>query len=529
MKNMILFSWLFMSSALAFSADSTDSLMNVYKSELQKQQAYDHEKEHRITKLKAELAICPVFDRAKQYHLTDLLYQEYFSYQHDQAIVYSHQLIKVSSDMHDLAKLNESRVKLGLVLLLSDMFKEASDCIKSIDPRLLNSTVKVSYYELNYTFYRSLLLYTSDRFYVQHDSLMEVKYLDSAIAVAKPNSFEQLSAIIKLPDTARQRKTSEYLLYHTKLSPHHEAMIASYLSRFYSGKKAKDLLLLAAIDDIRTSTKETLAASLLGGIYNQENDIKTAYLFLQNAQDDARFFGSRIHEAEVATLLPYVAAKNLLLVEREKQHFQTYLLIVVAAAIITALIAFIIFFQLKNLKAKEVIIRDKNDELEKVNGKLWESSRIKEEFIGLFFKTCSSYIETLDRVKRKAQHSIKLGKYTDASAILSDIHIEREKDELYRTLDRILLTLFPNFISSFNALLKKEDQILPKAGETLTATLRIFALIRLGVSDIDTIAKILDYSVSTVYTYKVRVKAKALVPADDFEQKVMEIKFIDQL
>ena len=529
MKNIVLFLWLLMSSILAFSAESTDSLINVYKNELQKQKIYDHEKEVHIAKLKAELAICPAFDHVKQYHLIDRLYQEYFSYQHDSAIVYSHRLIKVSLDMHDLGKLNESRVKLGLVLLLSDMFKEASDCIKSIDPGSLNSTVKVSYYELNYTFYRSLLLYTSDEFYIKQDSSIEVKYLDSDISIARPNSFEQLSAIIKLPDTARQRRISEYLLYHTNLTLHQEAMIASYLSKFYNGKKAKDLLLLAAIDDIRTSTKETLAASLLGSIYNQENDIKNSYMFLQNAQDDAKFFGSRIHEAEVAAILPYVAAKNILIAEREKQHFETYLVIVVAAAIITVLIAFIIFFQLKKLKAKEVIISDKNDELEKVNGKLWESSRIKEELIGLFFKTCSSYIETLDRVKRKTQHNIKLGKYSDANAILNNIHIEKEKDQLYHTLDSIFLTLFPNFISSFNALLKKEDQIWPKASETLTATLRIFALIRLGVGELETIAKILDYSVSTVYTYKVRVKAKALVPADDFEQKIMEIKFIDEL
>jgi hypothetical protein len=185
--------------------------------------------------------------------------------------------------------------------------------------------------------------------------------------------------------------------------------------------------------------------------------------------------------------------------------------------------------QIKLIKANQRVIKEKNTELEDVNGKLWESSRIKEELIGLFFKTCSAYIETLDKVTRKTQHNIKLGKYADATTILNNVHIEKEKDRLYDTLDKVFLTLFPNFITSFNALLKKEDQIWPKKGEALNATLRIFALIRLGVNDQETIAKILDYSVSTIYTYKVRVKAKALVPADDFEQKIMEIKFIDEL
>ncbi|HMG10927.1 MAG TPA: DUF6377 domain-containing protein, partial [Mucilaginibacter sp.] len=152
---------------------------------------------------------------------------------------------------------------------------------------------------------------------------------------------------------------------------------------------------------------------------------------------------------------------------------------------------------------------------------------IKEELIGLFFKTCSSYIETLDKVKRKTQHNIKLGKYNDVNAMLNNVRIEEEKGQLYNTLDTVFLTMFPNFIAVFNGLLKKEGQIWPKSGETLNATLRIFALMRLGINNLEAIAKILDYSVSTVYTYKMRIKAKVLVPADDFEQKIMDIRFID--
>jgi DNA-binding NarL/FixJ family response regulator len=80
---------------------------------------------------------------------------------------------------------------------------------------------------------------------------------------------------------------------------------------------------------------------------------------------------------------------------------------------------------------------------------------------------------------------------------------------------------------SFNSLLKQEDQIWPEPEETLNATLRIFALMRLGVTEVESIAKILDYSISTVYTYKNRIKSKALIPPDEFEQKLMDVKFID--
>ena len=53
--------------------------------------------------------------------------------------------------------------------------------------------------------------------------------------------------------------------------------------------------------------------------------------------------------------------------------------------------------------------------------------------------------------------------------------------------------------------------------------MRIFALIRLGITDSDRIANFLDYSVHTVNTYKTRIKNRSKVDNDQFEQLIMEI------
>ena len=74
---------------------------------------------------------------------------------------------------------------------------------------------------------------------------------------------------------------------------------------------------------------------------------------------------------------------------------------------------------------------------------------------------------------------------------------------------------------------KKEDQIWPKEHEVLTTDLRIFALIRLGIFDNANIAKILEYSEKTIYVYRMRMKAKALIHGEEFEQRIMAIKAID--
>jgi len=97
---------------------------------------------------------------------------------------------------------------------------------------------------------------------------------------------------------------------------------------------------------------------------------------------------------------------------------------------------------------------------------------------------------------------------------------------LYFSFDKVFLKLFPDFITVFNSYFKEEDRIVLKEGQLMNTELRIFALIRMGIHDTEKIAKILDYSINTIYNYKARVKGKSIVPNEKFEQKIMEIQTI---
>ena len=101
--------------------------------------------------------------------------------------------------------------------------------------------------------------------------------------------------------------------------------------------------------------------------------------------------------------------------------------------------------------------------------------------------------------------------------------VEEELEKFYADFDQLFLTLYPNFVEKFNALLKPEAAILPKKGELLTTELRIFALIRMGETDSTKIAKFLNYSLTTIYNYRSRVRNNALGDKETFEQKVMKL------
>lgn len=511
----------------------SDSLLRVLRSELTRENFYDQNKGKRINLLRFELLHTDSTNFNSQFDLYSKIFEEYRSFKFDSAFVYIKRMIDISEKFQQKDHLIRSKMMMGSVLLNSGFYKEAFDVTEEIDTARLSNALKTDYLFLRARLHAGIAEYDNDAYFSRSYYKQSEKDFKNAEAVTPSNSFEKTINLAFLPDSVKHKKLTPDFFYdlitHYQLSEHSIAMVATRISYAYKGHDRILFLALAAINDIRSSTKETLAIFLLAQELFKLGKTKEAYIFTQETSRNARFYGARNRAVQIESMLPLIAGKMI----DEKQHEKDKLLIGFLTFLIVAVILFFLLViyrrQLLRIKANELMIKEKNNELESVNGKLWESSKIKEELIGLFFKTCSSYIETLDKVKHKTLHNIKLGKYKDVNLFLNNVHIEEEKGNLYNMLDTVFLTMFPNFITSFNALLKKEDQIWPKSGETLNATLRIFALIRLGINEHEAIAKILDYSVSTVYTYKTRIKSRALVPANDFERRIMEIKFIDNI
>ncbi|MDF2431387.1 MAG: hypothetical protein JWP44_1018 [Mucilaginibacter sp.] len=521
----------------AFSEGTTDSLLTQLKIELSRKKIYDDKKELRIRNLKTRLVATPKNNLNAQYTICEKLYDEYEVYQYDSAYVYTQKLINIGRLTNDVAKQHDSKLKVGFLLLSSGMFNETFDCLKQINVSLLSDSSRLKYYAIKSRAYSDLAEYNNDKFYAPFDKAESIKYADSAINLTKLNTFDRLYQLgNRQVITGDFRKPSQYyieLLDHYNLSEHHRAMVATGLSAFYTGpgqeKTQLNLLAIGAINDIRSSTKETLAIFKLGQQLYYRGNIKDAYVLIQQAMDDAQFYGARLRKLKIGAVLPIIAAQKIIATEKEKDKFLIYFLFIAVVAILIALISFIVFIQLKRLKVKEKIIEEKNIQLEKINDRLIEDTHIKEEYIGYFFNVISGYILKLEKLKRSVERKISIKKYEDVLLAVNEINIKKERETLFYTFDHVFLKIFPNFITQFNSLLKKEDQIWPKDNEVLNTDLRIFALMRLGINDNETIANILEYSVNTIYVYKMRIKAKALVHSDEFDHKIMAIKAVDVL
>lgn len=513
-----------------FAGFSQLANLDTLKAELNKKALYDKGKETNIQKLKNALA--RTSDVNRQFNLCVKLYDEYKSYQYDSAYVFAVKLQDQSRELKDRSKMYFSKIKMAFILLSSGMFKETFENLKGIDVTALDENTKIEYYSILTRAYYDVASYDNDKYYAPSYNRLANQYIDSAIALSKPDSYDKiyLTGFKKLQNGHKQEASVDFLalLNHHKLTTHQYAIVASTLSNIYTDHNQRiDLLAKAAVSDIKASTKETVALLWLSQLLYKTGDTENVYLFLQEALKDAEFYGARQRKIQINTLLPIVASEKVNYIERENTRFQIFLAAILVLTGLVIWFAIALSKQLKKLRVKEIIIDEKNIQLEHINDKLLEGTKIKEEYIGYFFNVISGYILQLEKLKRSVDTKLAIKKYDDIQIIIDKINIKQDRDNLFYTFDHVFLKIFPNFINEFNLLFKEEDQIWPKEHEVLTTDLRIFALIRMGVGDTETIAKILEYSEKTIYVYKMRIKAKAIIPGDQFDHRIMQIKAVD--
>ncbi len=513
----------------AFCSLGKDSLLRILRIEL-KNKNYDRQKEAKLKSIRISLNRDSKLSYPQLYSLYEDMMEEYTLYQFDSAHVYVRKMIDISQQHDDWYRIQESNLKLLHILTISGMFKEAYELVSRFDEETVPANLKAVYYDRKARFYEALANYNKDRYYAKQYWAEAEKQFKKMSSASPPNKFERMINLAETPGgTGHWQPSAEFYLHfitHSGLSDHGIAMVAMRLSYYYSGDDRIMFLALSAINDIRSSTKDTQAILRLGEVLYKSGDLKMAYECINKSISDAEFYSARSHKIDIQNILPLIAGKTIMETERQRDKSIIYSLIFAVIVVIVVCILFIVFIQLKKIKVSDRLISQQNDQLASINLKLMEHTRINEEYIGFFFKKSFSYISMLENLKRSVERKIKVKKFDDALEITTAVQIGRERQYLYNTLDQIFLKLLPNFIPAFNELLKPEDQIWPEKEESLNTVLRIFALIRLGVKDDETIAGILDYSVSTIYTYKIRTRAKAIIKGEEFDKRIMNIKFI---
>lgn len=529
MKIVLLFSFVFIGIA-AYPQNKPVNTLEQLNQGINKKDDFDAKKLERISKLEASLK--DISNLSTQYHIFANLYNEYKSFNYDKAFHYSQKMQQTGRLLNDPVKIADGKIKFGFILLSSGMFKETFDSLHTVNVRILPDSIKKEYYFLSARTYYDLADFDKDKYYAPIYNQRAAVYIDSAIALSAPGSYDRVYnqglKYLKMGKREEAAVNLKKLISDYQLTDHQLAVTASTLSDIYiqtgNNEEAIALLIRAAIADIKESTKEAAAMLNLAQLLHKKGDIKNAYTFINQAMNDATYYGARQRKIQVSAILMVIASEKINSVEEQRRILFIYATSLTLLIALVLLFAFIIYRQLKKLKKADKIIIETNHSLQETIHKLKEADKIKEEYIGYYFNLISEYITKLDKFKRSVNNKLVTKKFEDIEVLVNNINLKKEKEELFVNFDKAFLTLFPNFVTSFNALFSPEHQVKLQPDQLLNTDLRIFALVRLGISDTEKIASILEYSINTIYNYRTRIKSKSLIPNDDFENAILAIR-----
>ncbi len=523
-------------------ATGMDSLIHVLDSTMAVNQKFMEAKESRINSLK-QLVNQNGQSPQQQYAINALLYKEYLKFNFDSALSYISRNRELARKEQNIEWINETNFDLARIFSSSGLYYEARDILSSIDKRSLEGVQKIDYYSCFHQLYAELGLYTVLRPDARKYKILSDAYRDSLLNIIEPESDQALLLrAAMLQDEGKfdesRKINSELMSRVSKDSPEYAlyAFLRAISYRIQGNTEEQEkYLILSAISDIKNSVKDNVSLTLLAVLLYEKKEIDRAYQYIMYSLEDAKFYNSRLRYVEISKILPLISEAFRIKNERQKAQLKLYAITLTILAILLSLATAVTFIQMKRLsKARaslqsansrlNVLHKDltqANEQLKTLNNELIESNRTKEEHIGFFLNLCSTYIDKLEDFRKFVHRKVTSGQHEELFKITkSNQFLDSELKEFYTNFDNTFLHLFPTFVEDFNALLVENERIEIKMDELLTTELRIFALIRLGITDSSKIASFLRYSVNTIYNYRTRIRNKSLVPREDFERKV---------
>ncbi len=537
--------FLFFAANMAFAEANLDSLLINLDQTILRHEIYKNRREARIRGLKEKVAKTPPNSIAC-YQLNDSIYREYKSYMCDSAVLYLTKNIQIAHKLHDQEREYKSKLLLASLHAATGMYQEAVDVLGEVGREDLPVSLIRDYYACKEQVYREISGNSRDPQSISRYKDRSLVYRDSLIMMLPVDADRRIElqelALRADGDVDEALRINDARLAKIPFGTPEYALASYQRAMIYRQKedreKEKYYLALSSLSDIQSAITDHASLWMLADLLLKDGDIERAYHYIRFSWDETNRFRARSRSWQSADILSLIDKNYQATIEGKNRMLVTYLSLISVLTLLLISAIVYIYRQMKRLAEARNHLQETNEQLKVLNGELHqvnqrlqsanlelsESNQIKEEYIGRFMNLCSSYIDKLDGYRRMVHKKISSGQIEELVKITrSSKGLEVELDALYKNFDTAFLHLFPNFVVQFNSLLQEDEQVVLKKDELLNTELRIFALIRLGINDSSQIAEFLRYSVNTIYNYRAKVKNKACVSRDDFENMIREI------
>lgn len=516
---------------IPLNARELDSCLKELDQLVENKAVYTEKRAAVIDSLKMRLAYTTTLD--EKIVLANHLDLQYIVYQTDSALVYANLMLKYAKEKGDRARIVESTVNVARILDVMGQYKEALAMLDSVSDNVPERE-KTAFAYCRLTIYNSLTEYTIDRYSREkYDSIATV-YRDSLLnhySLSPTNKlYVQAEDMIHSEryEEARQLLENKY----ASLDPRErDAGIIAYslgvVHRALGDEETATLYFVrSSIADMYSGVKEHKSLQIVSEIMYDRHDVDRAYRYAKSAMQDYIYCNARLRTLEMSNIFVLIDHAY-----QEKKHQATttmMVFLVTLAAFIVVSVCFLLYLRHINRRLKVAKQRyyDANVKIKSVSDKLRDANMIKEEYISLYMEQSSEYLDKVNHIKNRMNKNIR--RSVDPKMLLEEleksIDMEAEVKNFYHVFDVTVLHMFPDFPAKMDELLVPEARgIYSKTDDSLSPEYRIFALIRLGITDSAKIARFLRYSLSTIYNYRTKLRNKAIGSREDFEKNVMKI------
>lgn len=522
-----------------------DRQCDLLDEEIAQSEKYDKAKEGRISGLRSSER--GTKDEEERTNVINRLVTEFEAYNADSALYY----INLNLSRPIVGQHPDWRMRLLIkkadLYAHAGLFPEALSVIGKVSRDSVPDDMLEDYFSTYCGIYQYMSEYADETEAARKYEGLRSAYVDSVRHYADQRSFNyQIYALADMARGGDSQNAIEELSRHLDEHPsgsREYSIIASTLAYIYKtigeDELHKRYIVLSAISDVQGAVKENMSFRELATAMYEAGDVERANRYLKKSFADANFFSARMRNAQSSKMLPVI--DEAYASSQDSLTRRLRIMVGVTSLLLLVLLGSIWFIlrQMRRLRHANVQIRsvnaelsalsrevkEKNIQLEDRNLRLRGFNHIMEQYSAMFMEYCSSAISALQRYQMSLKVlAMQSGK---RQALLDKIDSSEMADSLlkdfYSKFDEAILTFYPAFVDKVNALLRENGKIQLKQGELLNTELRILALIKMGIDDSTKISEFLRCSVTTVYTYRSKVRRKAVNP-DNFEVMIKEIE-----
>ena len=440
------------------------------------------------------------------------------SFNTDSAIYYANRAQWIALQIGESECINESRIAIVDALSTAGLFTEASDVFHSINPDSLIPATKIDYWIAGrrlYGYMKGYVLRNQD-WYTRYDNAY-MQYDDSLLLHLPRESqfraFLECERMVRNKEFFHAQHSLERLI--SRLSPDSNLygmatfQMAEVWKNLGDTNRYAAYLALSALSDVEGCVTEGMALPTLADWLYEQGEFNDAFAFINFALEEASSANARMRAVTIAQFVPIIDEAYRDKINTSRNELLIYFILVTLLLIITATLIIFLTRQIKKSKANST--------------KLEQTSRRQESYIGNFIGLYSSYAERFTKLTKLVSTKLAAGQGAELKKLIdSGKYSDQENNDIHKIFDSAFLDIYPDFISKINSLLRPEEAIEVKIPGSLTPELRIYAIVKLVVDESTRIAQILHYSINTVYTYRNKMRNKA-IERDTFDTDVKNL------